>query len=220
MSGKRRRLRSISDSHADAVLDLSWNKPNKHILASCSADRTAKVWDLNKARCVYSLSHHSDKVQCVEWSPVEPTMLLTGSYDRTTCLLDSRRPSATLAWQFLTDVECLKWNPHRPEQFVVSCEDGKYYCLDARSPGQHLYSVDAHTGPACSLAFSYFIPGCLVTSGVDMCVKGPVYAVGFSPDSPFIIAAGGQKGKLTTWNLADHSAVVSQFKERAKSYYE
>jgi WD40 repeat protein len=85
-----------------------------------------------------------------------------------------------------------------------------------QSMGPRVASAHVREQPAFagSLFFTFFMCFFIYFT------QGPVYAVGFSPDSPFIIAAGGQKGKLTTWNLADHSAVVSQFKERAKSYYE
>ncbi|KNC78115.1 hypothetical protein SARC_09443, partial [Sphaeroforma arctica JP610] len=47
---------------------------------------------------------------------------------------------------------------------------------------------------------------------------GPVYAAGFSPDSPFVVAAGGGKGKLKVWNLYDESPQsFARFDERLKA---
>eukprot|EP00122_Pirum_gemmata_P013429 Pgem_evm1s12508 len=110
-------------------------------------------------------------IQALKWNPLEPTMLLTGSYDKTCCLVDSRYPAQVLRWNVSSDIECLLWNPHQPEQFLASCDDGMVFCFDARFPGKTLYSIHAHDGACCSIAISKYIPGCLVTCGADKIVK-------------------------------------------------
>jgi periodic tryptophan protein 1 len=45
-------------SHTDAVLSLSLNSVNKSVLASGSADKFLKIWDLSKGRNVHSSKHH------------------------------------------------------------------------------------------------------------------------------------------------------------------
>jgi periodic tryptophan protein 1 len=57
-------------------------------------------------------------------------------------------------------------------------------------------------------------PACLHSEATKL---GPVYSVGFSPDSPLVVAAGGGKGKLRVWNVGENTAVQARFAERIKA---
>lgn len=127
--------------------------PHRHLLASASADKTVKLWDLTQGVCAGNFTHHTDKVQSVAWNPAEPTVLATGSYDRTACVLDARAPTEISRWHLGTDVETLVWNPLRPEQFMVGLDNGMVVCCDARVADKPVYTVHAHDKAACGVAF-------------------------------------------------------------------
>ncbi|KAH7884405.1 WD40-repeat-containing domain protein [Phlebopus sp. FC_14] len=188
---KKTKHRPISDSHhVDAVLCLSWNRTHRHMLASASADRTVKLWDLSRAPvadeegngesagAIRSFGVHKDKVQAVQWNEKEPTVLLSGSYDRTVRVFDSRAPDMDVGAVLGADVEALRWDPWESHAFYVSLENGLVLNFDARSlstglktPSPARFTISAHDGAVSALDVSPLLRGCICTGGTDKLVK-------------------------------------------------
>lgn len=82
-------------SHSDAVLSLAWNPEYRNVVASGSADRTVKVWDIATQSCQATLQWHSDKVQAVCWNPSDAPVLLSGGFDKKACLVRNRPTPAS-----------------------------------------------------------------------------------------------------------------------------
>lgn len=90
-----------------------------------------KLWDLSRGtpggddnsggEAIRSFDKiHKDKVQAVQWNEKEPTVLLTGSYDRTVRVFDSRAPDAGVgAAVGGADVEAVRWDPWDAHGFYV-----------------------------------------------------------------------------------------------------
>ncbi|KAI0303674.1 WD40-repeat-containing domain protein [Multifurca ochricompacta] len=173
---KKTRHRAASEKyHVDAVLSLSWNRTARQMLASGSADRTVKLWDLSrdpKEGALRSFEKlHKDKVQA-------PTVLISGSYDRTVRVFDSRAPDASVGAVVGADVEAIRWDPWDNHGFYVSLENGMVVNFDARTLPSDLgqasparFTIAAHDGAACALDVNTHIRGCLATAGTDKMVK-------------------------------------------------
>ena len=106
------------DSHADAILGISWNSQHCNVLASASADHTVRIWDLMTQSTQQILTHHSDKVQAVEWNPTEPSVLLTGGFDKNVAVIDARDSrNASMKWKVGADVKSVRFGtsivPHK-----------------------------------------------------------------------------------------------------------
>ncbi|EEH59363.1 uncharacterized protein MICPUCDRAFT_55318 [Micromonas pusilla CCMP1545] len=218
-----------TSSHSDAILGLSWNYQFRNLLASASADYTVKVWDITTNSVKYTMKHHRDKVQAVDWNPIEPTVLLTGGFDSCIAIVDIRAPeNAALKWDVGADVECAVWQLGKSTKIIVSNEKGLVTCLDTRKGegSLPLFSLAAHESATTSLSISPGTPTLVASCSTDKTVKlwditndepslvaqkdpdvGAIFSVGFSTSVPYLIGCAGSKGEVAVWDILTEKAV-------------
>ncbi|KAL8734147.1 MAG: hypothetical protein Q9166_001632 [cf. Caloplaca sp. 2 TL-2023] len=240
---KRKKSKKANDDyHVDAILSLAANKQHRNLLASASADKTIKLWDLTTQKCAKSYSHHTDKVCSIAWHQKEATVLLSGSYDRTLVAADLRATGAKVPrWGVESDVETVAWDPHDPNFFYVTTESGMIHYHDIRhvpsSPeaSKPVWTLQAHGESVSSFDINPAIPGFLATGSTDKEAKlwnvqptgpsmvvsrnlgvGKVFTTKFAPDSEiaFRLAVGGSKGTIQIWDTSTNSAVRNAFAQR------
>ena len=242
---RKKTKKANSDYHVDAVLSLAANRQHRNLLASSSADKTVKLWDLTTTKCAKSYTHHTDKVCSVAWHSKESTTLLSGSYDRTAVVADMRAPDAQpLRWGVESDIETVIWDPHDPQYFYVTTENGMIHNNDMRKApkkpeaSQAVWTLQAHDGSVSAFDINPIIPGFLATGSSDKTVKlwnvqaagpsmvvsrnvgvGKVFSTKFAPDAAvgFRLAVAGSKGAMQIWDTSTNAAVRAAFASRMAS---
>ncbi|KAI1477014.1 WD40 repeat-like protein [Daldinia eschscholtzii] len=236
---KKKSKKANDEYHVDAVLSLAANRKHRNLLASASADKTVKLWDLHTTKCAKSYSYHTDKVCSLAWHSVESTVLLSGSYDRTIVAADMRAPEAKAPrWGVESDVENVRWDPHDPNFFFVSTENGIIHYHDIRnappnpSASKPVWTLQAHDESLSSFDINAHIPGFMATGSTDKTVKlwniqptgpsmvvarnldvGKVFSTNFAPDAEvaFRLAVAGSKGTMNVWDTSTNGAVRQAF---------
>ncbi|KAL8941300.1 MAG: hypothetical protein Q9211_001873 [Gyalolechia sp. 1 TL-2023] len=237
---KRKKLGKANDDfHVDAVLSLAANRQHRNLLASASADKTVKLWDLTTQQCAKSYSYHTDKICSIAWHPQETTVLLSGSYDRTLVVADLRATDPKVPrWGVESDVETVAWDPHDTRYFYVTTENGMVHHHDIRntpsSPeaSKPVWTLQAHGESVSSFDVNPNVPGFLVTGSTDKEVKlwnvqstgpcmvvsrnlgvGKVFTTRFAPDPAvgFRLAVAGSKGSMQIWDTSTNAAIRNAF---------
>ena len=241
---KKKSKKANDTHHVDSVLALAANRAHRNLLASASADKTVKLWDLNTTTCAKSYSHHTDKVCALAWHPRETSVLLSGSYDRTVVAADMRAPEAKAPkWGVESDVEGIQWDPHDPNYFYISTESGMVHLHDTRNAPSKpaatapVWTLQAHDRACSAMDVNPVIPGFIATGGFDKQVKlwniapggggpslvinrnldlGRVFSVGFGPDKAvgFRLAVAGSNGVVQVWDTSTNAAVRRVFAGR------
>jgi periodic tryptophan protein 1 len=230
---------TLKNGHEDAVMSLAWNRGAGNFLCSGGADRKVLLWDLNAHASgpLRSFNHARDKVQSLAWNPLQPSILASAAYDRIPCVFDVRSPDSSLIRlpKLAADPEQIKW--HSEFKCAVADESGRVSFFDTRSPAHTSLVIDAHTKSVSCLDFcpvqSASGASIFLTASSDKSVKvwgmqadgaiqelcsksvggiGKVFAGGFLADAPLVIAAGGSRGVIETWNLRAEDVVLNFLK--------
>lgn len=250
LSSKKKKKKSktahVTTHHTDAVLSLAHNRSHRSVLASTSADKTVKLWDLTSGTAVRSLSsvHDNKTVSSSQWHAQEASILLTGGYNGACAVSDVRISNEKeMSKSYFVgsgqDVENVRWGA-QPEIFYCGTDNGNVYSFDIRVQDKPLWTLHAHDSGISSLDVNVNIPGMLVTSAMnDKVVKlwkcpvatggpsmvlsrdfgvGNVLTTSFAGDSEVAgnLTVGGVAGALKMWDSLSNRSVRSSFKDELR----
>lgn len=158
--------------HTDAVIDISWNHHVKDIIASGSADKHVRLWNLDECKSISNIKL-SGKVSALEFGLYEQFLLLAGDLNKNVSVIDTRTSSVIGKWKLTGEVEKVRWIPTDHSKFLVSDDQGYVYCFDVRKVKTDKPEVKfhAHEISVTGLEFSPESDNMLVTASADDTVK-------------------------------------------------
>jgi WD40 repeat protein len=157
--------RSVMLKGHESEVHMAAFAPDGKTLASASADRTVKLWDLATGRVIRSLSGHNDRILFVAYSPDGKTLASAG-WDRTVIL----------------------WDPLTGRQGQVLGGHGDAVTAAVFSPDSTILATASRD---TTVTLRELSTGKVKTLRGH---KGEVASVAFSPDGKTLVSSGGQWG--------------------------
>ncbi|SCU81482.1 LAME_0B07294g1_1 [Lachancea meyersii CBS 8951] len=237
---KKTKSKHVTTHHTDAVLSLAHSKHFRPVLASSSADKTVKLWDLNEGVAARSIAalHSNKNVSAIQWHNTSGSVLLSGGYDSRAALSDVRiadNSNMSKYWSVMSgeEIECVQFADENT--FMCGTDSGNVYSFDIRQ-GENsspLWTLNAHDAGISTLNVNPFIPNLLATgamgektvklwkcgeSGPSMVLSrdfgvGNVLSTSFAPDIEVAgnIVIGGVSKGLKLWDVFTNRSIRKNF---------
>jgi WD40 repeat protein len=182
------------------------------LLASCSLDRTIRIWDVSNGNCLHVLVGHGDRIGCVTFSP-DGSQIASASEDQTVKLWDVRSGECLKTLQHQQRVWSVVFSPDG-KNIATGCLDNTIHIWDVQN-SECLRTLVGHTGWVLSVIFSHDGHQ-LISGSSDQTVKiwdvnsgqclynlqqhtNWVWSVALSP-SNHIIASASEDETIHLWN--------------------
>jgi len=114
--------------HSDSVEDLQWSPNEPTVFASCSVDKTIRIWDIRvKKKSMLFIDAHETDVNVISWNKKVAHLLVSGADDGSFKVWDLRNfksnsPAANFKWH-TAPISSVEWHPTDDSVIGVSSAD-------------------------------------------------------------------------------------------------
>ena len=176
--------------HTESVEDLQWSPSEETVFASCSVDRSIRIWDsrCRKRSMLAANDAHKMDVNVIAWNRLVEYLLVSGADDGSFKIWDLRKfksesPAAHFQWH-TAPVTSVCWHPHDDSVLAVAASDHQISVWDMsveadgdeaeldmgetrrKVPPQLLFLHQGQRDPK-EVKFHEQLPGTLVSTGSD-----------------------------------------------------
>jgi U3 small nucleolar RNA-associated protein 15 len=204
--------------HSSAARAIVWSSSGLQLFSGAD-DMSLRVWDLGTEDSLWNRkSAHTDYIRTLSANPVSPELFVSGSYDHTVKLWDSRSPNATQTLNHSFPVESTLITSSGTILFSAGGNEVKMWDIIS---GRLMNTFSNHQKNVTGLCFANS-GSRLLSCGLDghvkvysmdtlQCVHGlkynePILSVGVSPDDSKLIL-GFVSGNLRIMNRSKSSIV-------------
>jgi len=114
------------EGHNDSVEDLQWSPTEADVFASCSVDKTIKIWDTRKkTQPALSVNAHDTDVNVIGWNKLVTYLVVSGADDGSFRIWDLRtleKPAAHFKWH-TQPISSVEWSPDEDSVLAVACAE-------------------------------------------------------------------------------------------------
>ena len=112
--------------HSASVEDVKWSPVERDVFASCSVDKTVKVWDArSRKQAALSIDAHETDVNVIDWNARVSYLMVSGADDGTFRIWDLRaldKPAAHFRWHS-EPISSVEWSPDDESVLAVACSE-------------------------------------------------------------------------------------------------
>ncbi|KAJ3112009.1 ribosome biosynthesis protein rrb1 [Phlyctochytrium bullatum] len=128
--------------HTSSVEDLQWSPTEENVFASCSADKTIRIWDARaKSKPRITFQAHDCDVNVITWNRITDYLIASGCDSGAFSVWDLRNvsqsaksnskpaPAANFHWH-REQITSIEWNPYEGSSLVVAGADDQVTLWD------------------------------------------------------------------------------------------